>query len=61
MVSRVQVDPKEVHVQGVKMIFTYLKGTMEFGLWYPKGMDFMLFSYLDADWIGYVNDRKNVE
>jgi hypothetical protein len=36
-VERFQATPKESHVLVVKRIFKYLKGTQEFGLWYPKG------------------------
>jgi hypothetical protein len=35
-VARFQATPKESHVLAVKWIFRYLKGTKEFGLWYPK-------------------------
>jgi len=35
-VSIFQVGPKETHVLVVKMIFIYLKGTTNFGLWYQK-------------------------
>jgi hypothetical protein len=35
-VARFQAAPKESHVSAVKRIFRYLKGTKEFGLWYPK-------------------------
>jgi hypothetical protein len=38
-VARFQEAPKESHVLAVKRIFRYLKGTEEFGLWYPKGKD----------------------
>ena len=34
-----QAAQKESHVLAVKRIFRYLKGTKEFGLWYPKGKD----------------------
>ena len=40
------------------MIFKYLKGTMEYGLWYLKGQDFTLKAFIDADWEGSVDDRK---
>ena len=43
----------------VKWIFRYLKGTMDYGLWYPKGKDFTLITFLDTDWAGCVDDRKN--
>ena len=34
--SRFQSSPKETHVIAIKRSFKYLKGTMEYGLWYPK-------------------------
>jgi hypothetical protein len=40
----------------VKRIFRYLKGTKEFGLWYPKRKDLSLITYKDADWAGYIDD-----
>jgi hypothetical protein len=43
----------------VKRIFRYLKGTKEFGLWYPKGKDISLISYTDADWVGCIDDRRS--
>ena len=59
LVSRFQSNPKEMHVTAVKSIFKYLKGTMEYGLWYPKIQDFILKSFIDADWEGSVDDRKS--
>jgi hypothetical protein len=32
---------------------------LDFGLWYPKGEDFTLTTYTDADWAGSVDDRKS--
>jgi hypothetical protein len=57
-VARFQATPKESHVLAVKRIFRYLKGTEEFGLWYPKGKDLSLIAYTDADWVGCIDDRK---
>jgi hypothetical protein len=48
-VARFQAAPKESHVMAVKRIFKYLKGTKEFGLWYPKGKDISLVSYTYVD------------
>jgi hypothetical protein len=42
----------------VKRIFIYLKGTKEFGLWYPNGKDLSLITYIDADWVGCIDDRR---
>jgi hypothetical protein len=41
------------------MIFRYLKGTLDFGLWYPIGKTFTLINYIDADWAGNVDDKKS--
>jgi hypothetical protein len=45
-VAQFKATPKESHVLAVKRIFRYLKGTKEFGLWYPKGKDLSLISYI---------------
>jgi hypothetical protein len=58
-VARFQAAPKESHVLAVKRIFRYLKGTEEFGLWYPKGKDLSLMAYTDADWAGCIDDRRS--
>jgi hypothetical protein len=58
-VARFQAAPKESHVLVVKKIFRYLKGTKEFGLWYPKGKDLSLMAYTDADWAGCIDDRRS--
>lgn len=58
-VARFQATPKETHVLAVKRIFRYLKGTIEFGLWYPKGNKLTLVAYTDADWEGNIDDIKS--
>jgi hypothetical protein len=42
----------------VKIIFIYLKGTQELGLWYRKDKEFNLTAYTDVDWAVSINDRK---
>jgi hypothetical protein len=59
MVARFQEEPKESHVQAVKRIFRYLKGTIDLGLWYPSKDSFTLKAYSDVDWAGSVDDRKS--
>jgi hypothetical protein len=58
-VAQFQVAPKESHVLVVKRIFIYLKGTKEFGLWYPKGKDLSLIAYTYAYWEGCIDDRRS--
>jgi hypothetical protein len=56
-VARFQSAPKESHVLAVKRIFRYLKGTKDFGLWYPKGKDLSLIAYTDEDWAGCIDEQ----
>ena len=41
------------------MIFRYLKGTSNYGIWYDRGNDFTLCAYTDTDWAGSMDDRKS--
>ena len=36
MVGRYQDAPKQSHMLTINRIFRYLKGTMNYGLWYPR-------------------------
>jgi hypothetical protein len=58
MVGRYQAAPKESHLLDVKRIFRYLKGTMNYGLWYPRNQNFQLSVYSDVDWANCVDERK---
>ncbi|RVW45268.1 hypothetical protein CK203_110175 [Vitis vinifera] len=49
---KLDMDEKGIHLSAVKRILRYLKGTMDIGLWYPKGDNFELIGYLDADFAG---------
>eukprot|EP00253_Pinus_taeda_P016308 PITA_16308 len=59
IVGRFQANPKEAHLQAVKRIFKYLQGTQNYGLWYHRDTDLTLHGYIDADWVGSVDDRKS--
>jgi hypothetical protein len=59
MVGHYQSTPKQSHLVAVKRIFKYLKGTMTYGLWYPRNQNFQLTAYLDADWKNCVDERKS--
>jgi hypothetical protein len=56
LVAQFQATPKESHVLVVKRIFRYLKGTKEFGLWYPKEKYLSLIAYTYANWAGCIDD-----
>ncbi|KAJ9544052.1 hypothetical protein OSB04_023759 [Centaurea solstitialis] len=57
--ARYQCDPRDSHLKAVKRILRYLKGTPDFGLWYPKGSSFELIGYTDSDHAGCKLDRKS--
>eukprot|EP00253_Pinus_taeda_P002873 PITA_02873 len=52
MVGRFQSAPKQSHLLDVKRILRYLKGTSDFGLWYPKNSTLIVTAYTDVDWAG---------
>ncbi|GKB23015.1 retrovirus-related pol polyprotein from transposon TNT 1-94 [Tanacetum coccineum] len=54
-----QEDPKLSHLEAVKRIFRYIKGTMHLGLWYPKGSGIETIVYADSDHAGDYVDRKS--
>jgi hypothetical protein len=42
-----------------KNVMRYLKGMLDFGLYYNGDHDFRLIVYTDSDWAGIVSDRKS--
>jgi hypothetical protein len=59
LVAWFQPIPKETHAQEEKIIFKYLKGTLDFGLWYSRYEYFTLTTYTHAYWVDNVDDRKS--
>ncbi|GJX72673.1 uncharacterized mitochondrial protein-like protein [Tanacetum coccineum] len=52
MCARYQARPTKKHINAVKRIFRYLKGTVHRGLWYPKDSLIALTAFADADHAG---------
>ncbi|GKC12129.1 hypothetical protein Tco_1008911 [Tanacetum coccineum] len=50
--ARFQEDSKTSHLEAVKRIFLYIKGTTHLGLWYPKGSSIETIVYADSDHAG---------
>jgi hypothetical protein len=57
--ARFQEDPKTSHLEAVKRIFRYIKGTIHLGLWYPKESGIETIVYADSDHAGDYVDRKS--
>ena len=50
MVGIFHSAPKQIHLVNVKRILKYLKGTITYGLWYPRNQNLQLTAYSDIDW-----------
>ncbi|GJY77964.1 integrase, catalytic region, zinc finger, CCHC-type containing protein [Tanacetum coccineum] len=57
--ARYQAKPTKKHLQAVKRIFRYLKGTINMGLWYSKDTGISLTAYADTDHAGCQDTRCN--
>ncbi|GKB83615.1 retrovirus-related pol polyprotein from transposon TNT 1-94, partial [Tanacetum coccineum] len=57
--ARFQENPKTTHLEAVKRIFRYIRGTSHLGLWYPKGTGIETVVYADSDHAGDCVDCKS--
>ena len=56
--SQYLVQPRWVHLIAAKHVMRYLKGTIDFGLYYDGSHEYRLYGYTDADWTGSISDKK---
>ncbi|GJY43690.1 retrovirus-related pol polyprotein from transposon TNT 1-94 [Tanacetum coccineum] len=49
MCARYQASPTKKHLEALKRVFRYFRGTINWGLWYPKDTAMALTAYADAD------------
>ena len=47
--SQYLVQPRRVHLVAAKPVMRYLKGTIDFGLYYDGSDEYRLYGYTDAD------------
>jgi hypothetical protein len=47
--SQYPIEPRRVHIVAAKHMMRYLKGTLDFGLYYTRDHDFRLSGYTDSD------------
>nr|GEU81380.1 copia protein [Tanacetum cinerariifolium] len=59
MCARYQARPTKKHLDTVKRIFRYLRGTVNRGLWYPKDSSIALIAFADADHAGCQDTRRS--
>jgi hypothetical protein len=53
------VEPRCVHLVATTHVMRYLKGTLDYGLYFIRDCDFRLYGYTDLDWAGSDFDRKS--
>ncbi|GJQ92527.1 hypothetical protein Tco_0003666 [Tanacetum coccineum] len=56
--TKYRENPKTTHLEAVKRIFRYIRGTVHLGLWYPKGTGIKTMVYADSDHAGDYIDVK---
>ncbi|GJY97056.1 retrovirus-related pol polyprotein from transposon TNT 1-94, partial [Tanacetum coccineum] len=59
MCARYQARPTEKHLNAIKRIFWYLKGTVHRGLWYLKDSLIALTTFADVDHVGCQDTRRS--
>src|SRR5271156_622856 len=59
IVGRFVAEPKHNHLMAIKRIFRYLKGTIDYGLWYPKLENVQLHVYTDIDCASCIDEMNN--
>ncbi|RDY05238.1 putative mitochondrial protein, partial [Mucuna pruriens] len=59
VVCRFMEAPTSTHMKAAKRILRYLKGTLDFGLFYSSSNEFKLMGFCDSDFVGDVDDRKS--
>ncbi|XP_047257522.1 secreted RxLR effector protein 161-like [Capsicum annuum] len=51
--------PTKQHFGAAKKVLRYVAGTVDFGIWYSKVVDFIFIGYSDSDWAGSIDNRKS--
>nr|GFC29610.1 copia protein [Tanacetum cinerariifolium] len=59
MCARYQASPTKKHLEALKHVYQYLKGTINWGLWYLKDTAMALTAYADADHAGCHDTRRS--
>ena len=59
LISRFMANPTELHFATAKRIMRYLKGTLEFGIWYQREGKSELLGYINNNYAGDVDDSRS--
>ena len=56
--SQYLVKPRRVHLIATKHVMRYMKGTIDFGLFYVGDHDYILYGYIDEYWARSASNKK---
>ncbi|GKF47243.1 hypothetical protein Tco_0137045 [Tanacetum coccineum] len=59
MCARYQASPTKKYLEALKRVFWYLRGTINWGLWYLKDTAMALTAYADANHAGCQDTRRS--
>nr|GFB06587.1 uncharacterized mitochondrial protein AtMg00810-like [Tanacetum cinerariifolium] len=60
MCTRYQALPNKKYLEAPKRVLRYLRGTINWGLWYPNYTSMALTAYADADHAGCHDTRRSM-
>jgi len=52
------VKPTKLHWKATKQVLIYLRGVLDFGLWYRRSDGVNIQGFIDLDWVGSPSYRK---
>ncbi|KAF2320207.1 hypothetical protein GH714_025906 [Hevea brasiliensis] len=58
ILSRFMNSPSEIHLVAAKRVLRYIRGTVDYGLFYKRSTKVKLLGFFDSDWAGSVEDMK---
>lgn len=59
LICRFMANPTQLHFAAAKRVLRYLKGTMDYGVFYKKGGASEMVAYTDSDYAGDKEDSKS--
>ncbi|GKG41638.1 hypothetical protein Tco_0473389, partial [Tanacetum coccineum] len=59
LISRYMKRPTESHLASARRVLRYVKGIINFGIFYRKGGNKELIGFTDSDYAGDLDDRKS--
>ncbi|XP_060675774.1 secreted RxLR effector protein 161-like [Ziziphus jujuba] len=59
LLSRFMHASSHMHYSAVKRVLRYIRGTVDYGVWFLKQEEGKLMGYVDSDWAGSMQDSKS--